>query len=793
MAPNWVEVLTDPAGVSTRASRVMADYRVAAALVLQGRLLDYSLQRERDNSLPPLDAAEWPVDQDRALLLAILHHVQGGYGAAIERFRQLLAGQLSPDAVLVSGVLGSMALAETDEHPACLELLEAIHARLRGPHEDFGGGPTPDPVRLAGQLLTGLHIGRRYAERGDWAAAIEATQAVSAVQPVTSKTVRLLRHVARGNLDNYRLRAPSRFHALPKGGRPPAVPEPVQRRLWDSRGALAQLLEDDARIAFTDPLRPTSYMTSEDRTDRHLWAATHHGEVLADFAGSRRGRSDLGRYRLLAAATGGPIRPDGQPESDDFSVLLQAGEHDGLERAARWFLRRGPLENLAEFVDRVGRRAWLAEYQWATLGLLRAAGDLLSPGAASRVVEETIALARAGSGAEQPFWVEHQALRTLAAVLPAAGDASHEHAAASLLALEKQGREPTLASAVRAALSALRWADVGEPTRAAWQWQVMEGADSDLADAVVLALKHVEPEWTQQFATTAYEAHPTLMSAAVAVDAGASLSAEEIARAVGDAGGSLRNERDDAQSGRYQHGGIDTALLLTVLLLRQERPQAWSEVLGYLADPGVMNTSKRRVLEFLASRTDDLPPDAADQLGTILRSGLVSRPKFLDTESPQDLEPQVLGLRLALKDVQRSDARDRLLRLASDPEPLTRIQAARVAPLAVQALGSEAVLVTVLLSRDLHHEVRAAAGAALMSIATSSNEEADVVTMAANELPRLADEPGVAVPLALLHAVRAGDATEPVRLLRQQIHALQGSRSAAVRAAALAAAGRLRL
>lgn len=341
MAPNWVEVLTDPAGVSTRASRVMADYRVAAALVLQGRLLDYSLQRERDSSLPPLDAAEWPVDQDRALLLAILHHVQGGYGAAIERFRQLLAGQLSPDAVLVSGVLGSMALAETDEHPACLELLEAIHARLRGPHEDFGGGPTPDPVRLAGQLLTGLHIGRRYAERGDWAAAIEATQAVSAVQPVTSKTVRLLRHVARGNLDDYRLRAPSRFHALPKGGRPPAVPEPVQRRLWDSRGALAQLLEDDARIAFTDPLRPTSYMTSEDRTDRHLWAATHHGEVLADFAGSRRGRSDLGRYRLLAAATGGPIRPDGQPESDDFSVLLQAGEHDGLERAARWFLRRG--------------------------------------------------------------------------------------------------------------------------------------------------------------------------------------------------------------------------------------------------------------------------------------------------------------------------------------------------------------------------------------------------------------------------------------------------------------------
>lgn len=137
--------------------------------------------------------------------------------------------------------------------------------------------------------------------------------------------------------------------------------------------------------------------------------------------------------------------------------------------------------------------------------------------------------------------------------------------------------------------------------------------------------------------------------------------------------------------------------------------------------------------------------------------------------------------------------RDRLLRLASDPAPLTRIQAARVTPLAVGALGQEAALVTALLSRDQHHEVRAAAGAALMSIATSDLEQGGVAAMAAGELPRLADEPGVAVPLALLHAVRAGDiATGRGQLLEQQIVVLQGSRSAAVRAAAMAVAGRLR-
>lgn len=757
---SWIEVLLTQGADLPEDNTSRGSYQQAFALILRGELSRYHEYAGEHGSWPPLRATEHPDDSDRALLVALLRHIQGFYDDAAERHRSLLTADHPVDIRVVAAALASMALSETDHYREAVELLDATSAALGRTSGDVPPA-TADRWEAgstelrAGAALLALHRGWRRAERANWDEAISVTE--TAIQPsLPAPQAAVLQYVAEHNLVAYRRkRSWERDEVLARPAPWPseAAPEAFRTRERDIRSALQQRLEYEVHRTFGTGERR---FTFDDRADHQLWAAAFRDECLANTGGLPSTRTMLGTHRLLQAAAD----PTTDPTADDFRLLLEGHASRSLERAVRWFYRRGPVNELADLIERVALREWLPHHQQATLALLRTGGGLLDPERADSVIERLKAMSRVNTSGWHP---RYEGLRALRAVLDSASDAGHYWAAAWLLEEAAESSDEVIIRAATQAARALRWDALNEDLRSqAYRFinahlHEEAGPKNELAAALLLYLAPLNPDRASRTLTSASGNTPTPVADAVALDAGIELEPALLDGIADRALRRLLREREETAKGRWEFGGVNDALLLTVALLRGAPPALWGNLFEYLADDSVADRHKVGPLNVLADNIDALPAGAMEHAVAMTQAGITG----VALEPGDDLlAGPSLRFELALSTIQVDTARDRLLKLGTDADLNPRIEAAWTLPLAWSDLAPDVRTLAMVLARDTHHEVRAASGTALSRLPIY--DDLASYPWVRDELLRLLQDPGVLAPLSVLEALASRE--EPLRL-----------------------------
>lgn len=720
------------------------------ALLLQGRFLDFDRLYG-----PRLEAGEHQEDPEFQLLLATHEFTHGRTENAARRYAGLAAAEAAPDLRATACVLGSIVLFDAARHGEATTLVDRTADDLADRLEHFRPEHEENMTALAAGLLE-LHRSWRLAEGGEWDEAANRAEgvyrAVARHHGLVAETISL---VARVNAANYTVRAAS-GKAPPKIPHQQPIPPHLQRRFRDLAQGLEALLADEARSTFHRPWQREMRWRAEDPVERGLWSATLHAECLADFDGMRRTRTQLGRTRLLRAARKGQA-----PDAEAFRLLVHAGDHQEVIRAARWYRSRGPVAVLAEAVDTVATLPWPAPYEQATIELLHAAGDLLPPVEIDEVTDHLLDLATdTHPTLQRTYAVDDAALRALAQVAHGAEPDSLDSIAQRLLDLLEVGRSPLTLSAASAVVQTIRWQELAAPTIERWRsFAEAEMPEPDEAEllraAVVLELEKIDAEWAVEVAVAAYERSPKLLWVAVTVDIGAPLPeaiVEQMARRAVEA---VAEERDQAAEGQQSIGGVEPADLLCALLLRHPTQPGWYQLVQYLMDPTTNVDVTGRVADRLAHAFPSLDATVADAIRAQLGEGLL---ELWGTDAFQHRRVVARGpslrLSLALSTGESDQWSAELIALAGSIEDEDRLQAAWTSASAT-ALPETAGLVAALLASDRTPEVRGAAGQAILKLLATGSavhpgaHSAHLVT----QVKTLLRDPGVTAPLAVLQGI----------------------------------------
>lgn len=737
----WLDVVLAPSTVAPRPHQqpTQGGTRTATAMLLQARLFEFQ-EHFRHVLEVPAD------DQDHIFLTATYRYLTGKFDEALASFLELVRSGHASDLRAAAAVVATVLLSDRSRHDQVLTVLDEATHSLGEIVTDDGG-----VHRQAGALLE-VHRGWRHAERGAWKLAVEHSErALMVVEELPGEIATLIGAVARVNSLNFRGRSDGSY-----GDPPPRVDLPA---LTDRARAVAEahlaLADEDIRAVFTSPLSRGFHLEAEDRVERNLWSATFHAETLGDFGAIRRSRRILGRTRLLRAA-----RDSGTADADSVRLLSEGGDVPELKRMTRWFLERGPLQGLAEEVNRTADAGWLALYEHGTLALLSICGDLLAETVVPDVVAKLLDLvARPGPLTQRPYIVQDAALEALARVLPAAGNEAHAQVGAHLPSLATQLPEIHHAQSLKRVVRRLRFEALSGQNLRTWQRFVEEttetGEHDDLAGQILLRAAPADPEWARATAERAYRLQSSLLWGAVLVDLDTDLPEVLLSSISDKAGASVQAERVEAARGRYSFGGIEAPVLLAVTLSRNPDLAGWEDLLAYVADPAVSIDTKSSVADILTDATDELSNDLCNAIAEAAGPGLLGhQPHGLEEGTSRAPGP---WLRLACKldELDAATALQMLLELGGSPRPEDRVQAGWSLPYVAMILPAEVAQAALWLSADESHVVRSAAGdGAVALLATPDPGRRSLVQRALEErVGLLLREPGLLIPTAILRAL----------------------------------------
>lgn len=752
MTTAWVEALLLPREIAPAvgARDVPLSEREAVALLVQARRRDYQeLADQRGTRLPQLGEVATPQDlgvlarPGPTLVVALDRYLRGEAHAAAELLVPLThAPAAEPGIDVVAAILLSVCARPSDK------VADAL-TRVREQIDE-----ATSPVEAA---TLDLHRGLDAVGRGDSTRGIELTaNAAKLTTTTTADDERLalaLSTVAEANLESFRLLPGVESEITP----PPLSwrPSDVQRRSMSLADGLQHALDERFDEQLTDVYAPTQRITAEDQVEQPLLAALLQAETLADYAGIRRTHRVLGRVRALRRS-----HEVADVEGSALDSLVRGSDANGALAAVRGWVRSGPLASSAAAVRRLAASEWPPRQERVPLFALRAGAELLDRPTADQLVDRLLTLMEPEES-QRPrlFAVDHEAARTLAAVLPIASDERHRHAATRLRAIADTEMSPLTAHTLSNVVESLRWSAVPESLRDSWIQFVERFVEHDnlgaAASLTAWSLSRAEDVRALPELLNAYRrrAHPLV--AAVVVDAVDSVPDDVAAGLHSDLRARVAHIRANARNGTFSHGGVDIAAVHAAWLLRDADEDGWTTLTQLLTDPEVAGTDKHLASDLLATRTEQVPAHAVNSLASNLDGLLIASVPFGLDHAEDETTTNVAGVRLAsaLGILPASRASEWFARATAESDVRGRIETLRTLGATATVLPGQVLVGFALASTGHEHvEVRAEAAASLVELIAIDQDLAS--PGASQRVLELLDAEGALIPALTLRALR---------------------------------------
>jgi hypothetical protein len=745
MPYKWLAALIDPTSVLRDKSET--NELVGAALLLDGQLAEYS-RREAELGVPPLGGGtSKKASVDEQLLAATgawLSGAQEPWLAHHEIFRRTDA---TIDQKASAAILGAVGLADADKSDEAVELLNEARSL------------TDDTLILA---FVDVHLGLRMAEADTIENALRATRR-ALKETKAGRDHRLwrasIRVVAEYNEAAFNgLSGSYLFRRLPSRHLTLAdVP------LRHEAQALERYLDDEFESRLeTGGTRIIG--RTEDPVERDLFRAVLRSECLADWYELRDQRRRLGHYKILAAMAEEP-----QSLVPAFHLLRRARDAKGLKLATRSLRYRGPLEMLATIGNAFAALEWRDHDEEQIAAVLQGTVDMLEE---KNAVAALTRIVRRVDLNRREYWII--VLAHLQRVLRSNQQLSVLRTFRSAVSSEPRAYA---AQEIARAMSIINWASVPKPERDRWTVFLKanlasEGDRQLIAEALAGALAPVERELVTKEINRAMREKLRLNLAVTAINAEVSLERDVVSALKRANQEALERVRTDASGGKYSLGGISVGhLFASILITYGGEPNDWRALLDFIADAKVSDTEKAPALDYLAYRSEDLPTSARELLRVQLHELVAFHDPLFGSEAR--FEGSIVRLGVALGHLDEEQAFSRVVRLATEEGLVGRLEAAGSIGPAYRTFRSAGILtVGLMLSRDPAEEVRAEAGHALAAIAAPL--EADFERLRVQRLRELLQEPGVLIPLRVLHGLRESDSERLILdpAIRQEVQGI---------------------
>lgn len=718
----WLEAALDPvAVVRADATSRNESLRQGLAYLLAGRFLAYD-QRRASEDWPQVGAFEpgRPADAASRLLLGTGLYLVGDT-ASQDYLRRLATHGPKSDLRTVAAVLCGMALADANRP---LEAARFLQGRARR---------TGEPLDRA---VLWTHSGIRFAEAGEYEAALKATRAVRELgrSQTTERGPWLKTMKAVAGNNELLFSGPPSLHTKRRKTARVAMVESIDDYLSEG---LAAFVDGQFEEKLRDPYTRTITWGAQDPAEQPLTAALLRAELVADWSLLRRVRRVLGRFELVTR-----LRGDRSP-SGALHHLRRAGDEKGLAQGARAVFRMGPVSALRDVITALRPLELSRILKTGQLPLIREGADLLQPREADSLAHQF---------AHEPellFELGPPGMQTVARVCRVASGRGQTATALGLRALADRAPDHAL-SMLAPSGAAINWQVVTKQARTAWVDYVQThistpGDQRFLAEAVSVGLATSDAGVIKPMLRKAFDEREDLDATLLLLQAEIPLDPPLRRRLIKIAVEAVQRVQRDAAEGRFGLGRVAPAHVLAVLLRRQRSSSAWRVLVDFLLDERVAGDDKGAALDLLADGGTRIPHESRGRLRSSVRE-LRSADVQLFRESP--VGPAVrLALRLGA--FPRADALSAVLRLADSPDLSERVQAGQTLVAAYSRLHPAALATLALsLSEDGNHEVRAVAGRSLAALPPFQDQSLrQLVTERLRELMR---EVGVVVPRGVL-------------------------------------------
>jgi hypothetical protein len=696
MTLSWLEPLLDPSSL-VRSGRLgeRSDERVGAALLLDGRFVDY-MRISEQGTLPQL--SESIEKETPTLLTALVAQIVGSPSAVAQYEKLAESTEIPSDLRAAAAVLGGVVLADASRHAEAVALLDGTSRNVTG---------------LDRALLL-LHMGLRSAEQADWEAALAATreaQAGAMAAGSDGEWQRTIGIIAEHNLAQFSFLA---FGEFSFGKITPRSKSRLLARVDQLLvEGLGKYLSQHFDGFFADPRTSSIQFQPEDPVEARLYGALLRVECLADWDLQESVRRMIGRYRLLAAAG----RPERQPENG-FELLRRGRDKAGIERATRIYRQVGPLQPLREVGVATALNPWSPLEEGVSLVLLRQVADVLPLDAADsavrRIISDMDELLRPKINETN----SHLVIQALASVVRVAASSSHKQAGQAVLQRLPNIEDPLMLQRLPLLIEALDWTAISTEQKREWLEFAAAHLEEDgdlsfVVHAILRELARTEQEEVLSLLTDAFRDHPNVIAGSLLAEFSDPVPTNVRSFLVSEASAQLEQKRSEARSGSYSFGAyLDPALLLCWLILAQPSSKYWSRLERFLLDSRVAGSDKIAVLDVLARNVDKIPRR--------IRRSLAGNPKALLGHSGPIFgagrfsEGAVLRFLLALGALDETEALTQLLTLASSAEAAERVEAARSIPFAAEVVPADALVTLAMgLAQDSQPLVRATAARSL--------------------------------------------------------------------------------
>jgi hypothetical protein len=509
---------------------------------------------------------------------------------------------------------------------------------------------------------------------------------------------------------------------------------------WWRQQTVSWGLAEQARGMFDEWARESSIqILRDDPAWRHLRSATLMAGLLGDHAAWRRHSSQLGMHMLTARAP----ETDVETVEQALTTLRVAGDHKTTKLAARRIRRNGPAVAVELAVEQVSPARSTRTTAHADLQLLIEAADVMSEAQVGEVVDwamHTYADPTAYLARVRPqFLIHYELLDLLAALVASASPADQSRICDFVLGqppVEDQGVATYLARLVRK-IPDQAWT----PARAL---QAAERADGDnlelrfpLLAAAAMSRDDVRERLQDEASQGSLEAFGALRDVRI-------LEPRVVESLVSHLSAHVADEIAHAQAGTIRLSAHDYGRDLALLNFWHPEYAEWDSIYLLLRE-GRYGVYLNGPLKVLAGQVPELHDEVVDRLRPLARAVADAPPPAPFLFPLADPRSAALALLTALERRQGEPERTSLAALVSG-DAASRREAARLCgdPTDATALG-----VLLVLAGDAEPEVRMEASAVVAERAA----QGDIAARA--QLPRLARDPGVLVPLALARVASA--------------------------------------
>lgn len=482
--------------------------------------------------------------------------------------------------------------------------------------------------------------------------------------------------------------------------------------------------------------------SAEDAEAINLFAA----ELNADLTGEH------GTWRAVAAlqACQAIMRSHENRSDGDVAAglrsLRRSGDHRALNLALEHLRLVGPATAMATALGEISINGWTHTTAKANLEFLARAGDLMSESTADKWVTTLAGIfLDDGDFVEQvqpTFMVSLAVAEAIDGVLPAAGSAGRLRAS-QLLATQRTPIDDVLATKVSEWVRELSFDDV--PSQVRDDLRRLAVADHGRVGARILGwlARSEDPAAKQEVHERALTGDLEAISAMGDVTL---LSANQAATLIGKFDSMVRHAVAQAEASMWSFGGFDAGAGLALFNVSFPDVARWDPLLELLTHPAVASEDKRRPLELLVELIERVPAEVHERLASDIDQIAESR-VYADVGGRS-----IRGLASSLGIVTGAIAEDAadvtVARLALGSEQDRRDAASLL------ARGSCARMRPLLASfvADRRASVRVSAAGAVGRIVSSAPDQL-LIELAR----RVAADPGVVVPAALLHGLSRGD------------------------------------